>query len=247
MLKKGKAFLFDFFLTTWPDQYAKMTLSEYSLYHLAASIPFVYSLGFKQITGVNLAEGDFNWDDDELIRNFIVQLEQLKHFYLKNPQYTGHLFDKEIAQCAAPERSIRKWCGIGEGMTFFDYDGRQYPCPYCTPMTFSYSELKRIQRTDFHNPSEFLDRQCYDHCYIYPICSTCAGGNYQTHHTFKKRAKNKCRIQKLLALFSADYWAKKLTSQRVGLSNSQTYYTIEAIKQIRTLYLPEFIPYMLKI
>ena len=53
----------------------------------AASIPFVYSLGFKQITGVNLAEGDFNWDDDELIRNFIVQLEQLKHFYLKNPQY----------------------------------------------------------------------------------------------------------------------------------------------------------------
>ena len=51
---------FDFFLKNWPEQGVKMTLSEFSLPRLAENIKFIHNLGFKRISGVNLAEGNFD-------------------------------------------------------------------------------------------------------------------------------------------------------------------------------------------
>jgi len=46
----------------------------------------------------------------------------------------------------------------------------------------------------------------------------------------KSKQKISAEYKNYSLFFSADYWAKKLTSQRVDLSNSQTYYTIRGIK-----------------
>ena len=75
---------FDFFLRCWPDQGVKMTLSEFSLPRLADNIKFIHSLGFKEIGGVNLAEGDFDWSDDKYIKILIPQLKELVDFYVKD-------------------------------------------------------------------------------------------------------------------------------------------------------------------
>jgi sulfatase maturation enzyme AslB (radical SAM superfamily) len=61
----------DFFLRNWPEQGIKMTLSEYSLGRLAGDIKYLHSLGFKEIEGVNLAEGSFDWDKDEYLQLII--------------------------------------------------------------------------------------------------------------------------------------------------------------------------------
>jgi sulfatase maturation enzyme AslB (radical SAM superfamily) len=107
-------------------------------------------------------------------------------------------------------------------------------------MTFSREELDDILKTDFANEDNFVDEECYKNCYIYPICPSCSGGNYKETKTFKLRNKKKCRIQKLIALFIADMEAKRIAKNPKRYDDNKLYHTIEAIKKIRELYLPEF-------
>jgi sulfatase maturation enzyme AslB (radical SAM superfamily) len=230
----------DLFLRNWPDQDIKMTLSEYSLGRLAGDTKFIHSLGFKKIGGVNLAEGSFDWDKDEYIKVIIPQLSELVEFYVENDHLEpNQMFDKKLGICEA-KTERKKWCGIGTGTPFFDVDGKRYPCSFITPMTFPKNELDDILQTDFTNDENFVDDDCFKNCYIYPICPCCYGANYMVNKTFKKRNRSKCRIQKLIALFTADMQAKLIQKNPKLYDDNTLYYIIEAIKKIRALYLDEF-------
>jgi len=229
---------FDFFLRNWHDQGVKMTLSEHSIKNLAENIKFIYSLGFTRIGGVNLYEGGFDWNRDEYIRILIPQLMELVEFYLENDTLSlDQMFDKKIRLCEAKDREKKAWCGIGTGTPFFDVDGRRFPCSFVTPMTFIETELAEIMKTDFTNQELFVDDDCFNNCYIYPICPTCSGANYLCNGTFKKRNKNQCRIQKLISVFIADLTARRIVKNPEMYDDNQRYHTIEAIKKIRELYL----------
>ena len=217
-----------------------MTLSEHSLPNLAENIRFIHALGFK-ITGVNLAEGDFDWDNEKYLAILVPQLKQLVDYYLENEQLElCQMFDKRLDHCQGKARKRRKWCGIGEGTIFFDTDGAMYPCSFVTPMTFTDEELAIIKNTDFLNHDTFIDEDCYQNCYIYPICGTCHASNYLENKTFKQRSRQKCKIQKLIALFIADYQSKWILRHPAALKGYELYHTIEAIKKIKRLYLEEF-------
>lgn len=231
----------NFFLQNWPNQGIKMTLSEYSLHHLAENIMYVHSLGFKEIGGVNLFEGSFDWSHDEYIRLLVPQLNELVKFYVDNDTLDlNQMFNKRLSLCEVKNRNRHKWCGIGNGANFFDIDGNMFPCPFVTPMTFTKNELSDIMKTDFTNDNNFINDDCFKNCYIYPICSTCAGANYLNNNTFKERDKGRCRIQKLISLFVADLQAKRIRKNPKIYDNDMLYHTIEAIKTINALYLLEF-------
>jgi len=231
---------FDFFLKNWNLQEIKMTISEYSLSRLAKNIKFVHSLGFNNIGGVNLAEGCFDWEGDEHIRTLIPQLSELVDFYVKNDNIqVNKMLDKHLGLCQVKNNNQQKWCGIGKNVTFFDTDGKRYPCPYITPMTFSKNDLNILANADYDNDENFLD-DCSSSCYIYPLCPTCYGANYHHNKSFKVRNKTRCRIQKLIALFSADLHAKRIAKNSTPYEERGIYDTIEAIKKIKLLYLSEF-------
>ena len=232
---------FDFFLSNWPKQGVKMTLSEYSIPKLAENIKFIYSLGFNRISGVNLCEGDFDWNKDEYISILIPQLKELVDFYVENNTLPlNQMFDKRLAACEWKDEKPHKWCGIGTGCIFFDTDGKRYPCSFITPMTFEAEDLNTIMKTDFDNKSNFVDDECSKNCYIYPLCPICYGANYLNRKTFKVRDKSKCRLQKLIIVFAADLHAKRILKDKSQYDEKTLYDTIEAIKKIRYLYLPEF-------
>lgn len=231
----------DFFLNTWPEQGVKMTISPNSLVHLADNIKYLHSLGFKRINGVNLAEGNFDWSDDQYIDILIPQLSELVDFYVENNTLPlNQMFDKKIYMCESKNLERKKWCGIGTGTIFFDTDGKHYPCSFITPMTFTSTELMDICETDFNNDSLFTDENCSNDCYIYPICPICYGANYMNCKTFKIRDKSKCRIQKLIALFVADLHAKRILKDKTQYDEKILYGLIESIKKIRSLYLSDF-------
>lgn len=237
---------YEFFRKNWPNQGIKMTLSEFSLGHLAENVEFVYGLGFKKIDGTNLAEGDFDWSQDKYIKILVPQLERLVLFYLNNPWLNMiQMFDRKLELCAVEKKEIKKNCGIGTNIVFFDTDGQRYPCSFVTPMTFSAQELYEICNTDFDNAENFIDYDCYSNCYIYPICATCAGGNYQTNKSFSKRNRSRCKINKLVALFIADLHSKRITKYPEFYPDETIlYHLIESIKKIRELYLGEFKDYL---
>lgn len=237
---------FDFFLSNWPQQGVKMTLSEASLECLADNIISIYQLGFRKIDGVNLFEGNFDWEQDRFIKLLVPQLEKIKVFYLKNPELQmDQMFSKKIELCALGTSKREKRCGIGTNVTFFDTDGSRFPCSFVTPMTFNDIDLHQIEKTDFNDSTLFIDEYCFNKCLIYPICSSCAGANYLKNHSFKEQNKSRCKISKLVALFVADLHAKRIVAYPELYTNeSVLYYTIEAIKKIREAYLDEFSKYL---
>ena len=164
--------------------------------------------------------------------------------FFRQVDSTDNSVDKQLYLCEA-KKERRKWCGIGSGCPLFDVDGKMYPCAILTPMTFSKDELSEISKTDFTDEDNFLDDDCFNNCYIYPICPTCAGANYLINKTFKKRDKSRCRIQKLISLFIANLHAKRIMKNPKIYDDETLYHTIEAIKKIRTLYLPEFEEYLI--
>ena len=230
----------DYFLKNWPHQSIKMTLSEYSLNHLYDDVVYLHSLGIEDISGANLAEGNINWDKDAYLKILSYQLSKLVEYYVNNEKLQPFmLLDKRLDLCEAkPERT--KWCGVGAGTPFFDIDGKKYPCPFITTMTFPDNDLQNILKYDFNNINNFIDEKCYKECYLYPICPNCSGSNYLANKDFKIRNKNKCKIQKLVSLYIADLQAKRILKNPSVFESEQLYYTIEAIKNIKNLYLNEY-------
>lgn len=234
----------DFFRNTWPEQGVKMTLTEYSLKHLAENIKYVHSLGFVDVGGVNLFEGEFDWSKEEYIKLLIPQLTELVDFYVENDTLNvDQMLNRRIQVCEEKNRKHTKWCGIGTGSIFFDVDGTRRPCPFCTPMTFNPKELEELCSQNFSKNEDFIDDECFNECYIYPVCPHCAGANYLTQKTFKERDKSKCRIQKLITLFAADLVGRRMVKNPQRYDEGMRYHTINAIKKIRELYLPEFAKY----
>lgn len=235
----------DFFLKNWPWQGVKMTLSEFSLDHLAENVIYCHELGFEEIGGVNLFEGTFDWSDEKWIKKLIPQLKTLVDYYVEHDDLKiNQMLDKHLEVLEFKDRGEKhRWCGIGGGAVFFDVDGRKLPCTFCTPMTFDEETLTKIINTDFSKIDDFIDDECFNNCYLYPVCPHCAGANYLTEKTFKVRSKAKCRIQKLISLFAADLTAKRIIKNPEKFEENKRFMIISAIEKIHELYLPEFREY----
>ena len=230
----------DIFVQNWPEQGVKMTISEYSIPRLAESIKYIHSLGFQKVRGVNLAEGNFHWDEENVVQELIHQLNELVDFYVENDNLYNQIFDKQFELCEAKNRRKFKWCGTGVSCLFFDVDGEQYPCSYFTPMTFSQEELQQVLSLDFANESLFACDKCFKDCYIYPMCPTCAGANYQTNKDFSVKNDIHCKTQKLICLFAAELEAQRIIRNPNRYDARKTYFTINAIEEIRRLFYDEF-------
>lgn len=234
-----------FFLKTWPEQGIKMTLSEFSLEHLAENVIFAHEFGFKEIGGVNLFEGTFDWSQEKFIKTLIPQLDILVKYYVEHDDLrVNQMLDKRIEFCEITEKKRKRWCGIGTGAIFFDIDGKRHPCSFCTPMTFDSNTLAEIEMHDFEQVDDFIDDECFSNCYIYPVCPHCAGANYLTQRTFKTRDKSKCRIQKLISLYAADLLGKRILKNPGKYDETQKYLLISAIQKIKDLYLDDFKEYI---
>ena len=234
----------DFFKYTWPDQGVKMTISEYTLKNFAENVMHIHSLGFKEINGVNLFEGEFDWSSEKFVQRIIPELRKLVDFYVEHDDLmVDQMLGRQIDICEEKNRPKRKWCGIGTGAIFFDTDGTRMPCPFVTPMTFNKKEIEVIKQTDFDDHSAFVDDGCFNNCYIYPICPMCPGANYLVKKSFKKRDKSKCRLQKLITLYAADLQARRLIKNPKCIPQNRVYNTISAIEKIKENILPEFKEY----
>lgn len=235
----------NFFKNNWPNQGIKLTISDFTLNTLAENVIFIHELGFKYIDGVNLYEGDFDWSQEEYLKIAARELSKLVDYYEKHPQLAlNQMLRKHIELCDVKNHDHKKWCGIGSNMVFFDTDGQKYPCAFVTPMTFEKDELDQISTIDFKNENNFLDEECCNNCYIYPVCPTCAGANYMVNHSFKQRNKTKCNITKLVCLYIAELESRRIINGDANYDDTTLFHKIAAIKKIRNLYLKDFEKYM---
>lgn len=122
-----------------------------------------------------------------------------------------------------------------------DVDGKKYPCNYITPMSFNQDELEILLHHDFTSVREILDEDCYNKCYLYPVCPTCYGADYQLTKSFKKKDKTICKLMEIEAIYSAALKAERIVQKKDFSDFSleekgRMHKTIKAINNINLLY-----------
>lgn len=235
-----------FFVNTWPKQGPKMTISKSTIQNLANDIIYIHEQGFKYINGVNFAEGDFDWGNKDDLRILSQQLRKLLEYYTEHCDLNlDQMFGKHIEFCSSDNVEKHKLCGIGTSTVFYDVDGKKYPCSFITPLTFAEEELEEINSADFYKQEDFIDKNCLETCYLFPICSSCSGANYLVNHTFSQRIKTRCEMNKLISLYIAELHMRRIISHReLYKDDNQLYFLIEAIKGIKENYYEEFKEYL---
>lgn len=233
-----------YFVENWPKQFFKLTLSEYSIQNYAHDVKFIHSFGVG-INGGDVCVGDYAWNNEELCYIFAKQLLELVDYYENNSEVHNNLFEIDLAACTTPHKN-RKCCGCGTSLSYYETDGKKYPCTFIAPMGFSDEDLQNMLTVDFNNSQNFTDKECKEQCYLYNVCKTCAAENFLLHRRFDKYNKRNCGFKKIIAIAVAELQARRITKNPNLYDETKVYYTIEAIQKIRELYLPEYGKYFME-
>jgi radical SAM protein with 4Fe4S-binding SPASM domain len=228
----------DFFLENWSEQSVKMTITDKNLPNLANDIIFIHEKGFI-IGGCNFAEGIEIRNFDKNLEIIGEQLLKLSDYYLEHLDIEiTPLLNLPLAECENTDKIRRKRCGTGEkSMIVIDIDGKIYPCSFLSSLSLSQKQLEEINNMDLSNLDLFIDEDCFQNCYLFPVCHGCYGDNFVATGNLSKRSFQKCELIKLRALISANYNARKILQNKQQKTISQREInTITAIQKINELF-----------
>lgn len=187
-----------FFSGNWPKQAVKMTVSPYTLRHLAEGIEFLHSEGFENIV-VDLANGSrIGWCSNHLgiLRQ---QLMSLSAFYRENP----HLRECSLLRVdvfdVCRDDEVGKSCGCGETLVCVDTDGKQYACHLFSPIACDEGLSRQAQNIDFSDHGLFRNDVC-DGCSLKMLCPHCYGMNYSETGELGKQDSFVCQSFKVIYL-----------------------------------------------
>lgn len=194
----------NFFKENWPNSGVKMTVSDKSLNNLFEDIAYVHSLGLR-IIECNLAFG-IDWSNVKNKGVFKAQMLKLVEFYSNNKEIEPALIINSDVIACENEKKLVKICGAYESR-YIDTDGKIYPCNYINPECFEAEDLAYLMGVDYSKIEELEDIECFNNCYIYPICPTCYASNYSINGKINIRDKSLCEINKMRAYYSSLLWS----------------------------------------
>ncbi|NVO10327.1 MAG: 4Fe-4S cluster-binding domain-containing protein [Bacteroidales bacterium] len=199
-----------YFITTWPFQPFKMTLSKETVGQLYKGVTYLHRVGMHKVHA-NLAFG-LDWTLKTLDA-FAKQLVLLIDFYVVNPELERVSLLNLDVTVIFHKTDAPKYCGTGSGTELVDYDGRVFPCHIISPVTLSTEQLKVIAQVDFENKSCFANPIC-ETCMLVSICPNCYGMNLLHTGDLKKRFPVLCKGFIIQFMANCKLQAKLLTRKK---------------------------------
>ncbi len=179
----------DYFITTWPFQPFKMTISKETVGNIYDGITYLHSKGMHKIHA-NLAFG-LDWTD-ETLGTFSSQLLLLIDYYTQHLELERvSLLDIDITT-VFQKTDAPKYCGTGSGTELIDVDEKHYPCHIISPVTLTDEQLAQVTNFDFEDRSCFANEVC-ETCLLVKICPNCYGMNLLHTGDMKKRFPVLCK------------------------------------------------------
>lgn len=199
-----------FFSEMYPEQDAKMTISQETLPNLAEGVIDMHNKGF--LVSCNLAYG-IDWSNPQNREILNRELHKLIDFYLKNPDIEPcSMLEMGISNVGSHEENAIRYCGAGIYMRSYDVDGRAYPCQFFMPLSVGEEKASAVKDIIFPDeilPKEQLDEKCRT-CVIRSACPNCFGSNYAATGSIYSRDDNLCRLTKIImkarSYFRAKQW-----------------------------------------
>lgn len=234
----------DFFLSSWPSQTVKMTISPQTISEVDKGIIHLIQKGFD--VSANLAYGQ-KWKGKELRVSYLRALSNLVDFYLRNPELkVCNIVNSGLNEIG--KRFIlnmpnyhRKWCGTGDDMQCYSIFGQELPCQMFNPSSNQQDNANNNVTYDF---SHIAIKGCED-CILLPSCPSCYGYSYIINHEISKCPDELCDFRKIEFLASSYLYGQMLLdpskySLTRNLNDKQIACIIIGIKMIQDEFCHEF-------
>lgn len=201
----------DFFISAWPRQGVKVTVSPLTIHSLAEGIKFIHEIGFTDVRAnlAQMTEWNINYKE-----TYERQLNILSEYYLANPQIERCSLFK-VPFHALKSKVIRKWCGAGTEMEAIDIDGKTYPCHLFFPSVCGKEKAQNcLDFTDYRN---YTSSFCIS-CPFLAICPTCYGSNFIERGDICLRDMNLCELEKIRFKVVAQFEYKRIVESSYDLN-----------------------------
>ena len=177
----------DFFLSRYPGQTIKMTVSKQTLGSFAEGVEFLTERGFQ--VNPSCACGE-DWDDRDY-DEFRRQLARLGKFFLERPELKPiDLLNVPFYRLLEP-KTTRPWCGAGVGFVAYDAEGREFPCHLFAPVVLASD--KSLSKEEFQRRLKTPDPRCA-RCLAFNVCPVCVGYNYGTSGDLTRQERATCEL-----------------------------------------------------
>ena len=218
----------NYFVSKWPDEGVKMTVSPKTLHLMADSVIFLHQTGFTSIQ-TDLADVN-SWDSNVQQSIFAREMDILTSFYLNN-HGTKWCSLYDIPYHKLFDDSCNKYirtCVNGAKIAI-DVLGHIYPCHIFFPSVTKCSKTDAFKNHDFSDESTFVAKECMN-CPIKALCLTCYGTNHIIRGNMNKRDSNLCEMEKTrIAKASAFHYQRIINSH---INSAEDYKTMLALKKI---------------
>ena len=222
----------DFFVRTWPNQEAKMTIYPANLSNLAENVIYLHELGFKVTS--NLAYGP-DWGASGIKDILTEQLQKLIEYYdCHNDTKPTTLVNMEIRSVAYAKEELIKWCGMGNQMVAYDINGVMFPCHFFQEMNIGSYQYSVDEGKDFSHIQDELDKECKA-CILRNCCPTCYAYNYVSTGKYGFKDKNMCQLKKIMAAATSKLEFNRVNREYEDVSEVKDLRDKEVIRAIYTI------------
>ena len=212
-----------FFLRTWPDIEAKMTVSPQSLPFLSEGVIHLHELGFKNIS-VSFAEMA-EWNKDKISIYLFNEMEKLSDFYLKHPDLPKCTLYKVSFRYIQYTKTLFSPCTIGSKEAFDFHTGKSYPCHLYFESVCGKNISDNLCKIDLTQQCNRVDKHC-EKCAFLNICHTCYVANYISRGSTNKRDMNHCFINQIRFLCCARYLIRYVLNNKQELEPNENDYLL---------------------
>lgn len=197
----------NFFLSTWPDQYVKMTISPQTIAYFAEGVISLLELGFK--VTANLAYG-VDWSNESYADILACELRKLVDYYLEHKEIEPIML-LNMPLFKLGNTDPEKYCGAGTGMVAYDILGRIYPCQLFYGTTGP--SVKGWEKIDFAK----IHMQYYQNCsfkQLFNICPICLGMSYSYSGDKFQCDPHLCKLMQVFFKANAYFQSKLILKKR---------------------------------
>lgn len=203
----------NFFLSTWSDCQAKLTMSVLSLPNLAEGIIAIHELGF--VCDATLSTGvDWNYKENEEL--FANQLSKLVDYYVEHPDIElCTMLNYDLRLVFSKLNKNLRFCGAGEMTRCYDTEGNVYPCQGFAPVALG-KEADAYKNYDVNKFDLTRNNPCVK-CKFFFLCANCYSANLAITGCCHLVDINQCMTYRMCILASS-----KIQFERIKMKKELT-------------------------
>lgn len=202
-----------FFLSTWSDCQAKLTMSVLTLPNLAEGIIAIHELGF--VCDATLSTGvDWNYKENEEL--FANQLLELVDYYVEHPDIElCTMLNYDLRLVFSKLNKNLRFCGAGEMTRCYDIEGNVYPCQGFAPVALG-KEADAYKDYDVNKFDLTRNNPCVK-CQFFFLCANCYSANFVITGCCHLVDINQCMTYRMCILASS-----KIQFERIKMKKELT-------------------------